>query len=206
MYVFIDDSGDPGFHFERGSTRLLVVACLVFSEAQSLNLVVNEIATLGRQLQRTNLGEFKFSKMRFGVARQLLEKVSKHNFQVVAVAIDKTTWQTLKHENYPGLSAMALATAISGIETFGKPLNVKIDGRGNRRLKIRDFSLPMPNIRKLRYADSRSDVLIQLADVIAGCIRRAHDEEDPANAEYFELYRVVLEKKVKLRWLEQPIK
>jgi hypothetical protein len=200
--VFIDDSGDPGFHFERGSTRLLVVACLVFDSAEAINIVVQDIATIGLQQQRTNLNEFKFSKMRFGMAKQLLETVSKNDFRVSAVVVDKTIWKRGNPRDTSSLYPLVLANAISSVETFGNYINVKIDGKGNRRSKLRDFSLPMPKIRKLRYVDSRSDVLIQLADVIAGCIRRAHDETDHANANYLQLYRAVLEQKTSLRWLE----
>jgi len=206
VYVFVDDSGDPGFHFERGSTRLLVVACLIFDDAESLNLVVQEIEAISLQLQKVNIGEFKFSKMRFGIAKGLLETVARHNFRVHAVAINKSTWHALDARANQNIYALALANAVAGIDSAGKPINLKIDGKGNRRVKIKDFSLPMPKIRKLRYVDSRSDVLIQLADVIAGCVRRAHDQTDTANSAYFDLYRTALAPKVTLKWLEQPIK
>lgn len=29
--IFIDDSGDPGFKFNRGSSRYFVIACIIFN-------------------------------------------------------------------------------------------------------------------------------------------------------------------------------
>ncbi len=33
MLVFIDDSGDPGFKFEKGSSKYFVIALVIFKES-----------------------------------------------------------------------------------------------------------------------------------------------------------------------------
>jgi hypothetical protein len=61
MLVFIDDSGDPGFKLDKGSSRYFVVACVIFDD----NLDAEEAALKIKRLRRTlgwrNEQEFKFN-------------------------------------------------------------------------------------------------------------------------------------------------
>ena len=206
MYVFVDDSGDPGFQFQRGSTRLLVIGCLIFDDAESIRAVSAEIQVLAKRLQRQNLEEFKFSKMRYGLTSELLEAVCRYGFRGIAVIVDKQKWIESLPNDAPPLYPFALANALSRITDSGQPISLKIDGKGNRRIKLNDFDLPLPRIKKLRYVDSRSDILIQLADVVAGCVRRAHDSTDSSVRLYRGLFERVLASRVQAFWLESPVK
>ncbi len=62
MLVFIDDSGDPGFKLDRGSSLFFVIAMVIFDD----DLEVEKIAVAMKQLKR-DLGfsedtEFRFFK------------------------------------------------------------------------------------------------------------------------------------------------
>ena len=62
MLVFIDDSGDPGFKVEKGSSKVFVIAMVIFKdnlEAERASLTIKE---LRRKLKMSDLSEFKFNK------------------------------------------------------------------------------------------------------------------------------------------------
>ncbi len=72
--VFIDDSGDPGFKLDRGSSKHFVIACIIFNDP----LDAEEAALLIKKYRR-GLGwrqdrEFKFNKTKksFVVGRNVL--------------------------------------------------------------------------------------------------------------------------------------
>ena len=89
MYVFIDDSGDPGFKFDKGSSRFFVIACCVFetqSHAEEVTFAIREIRrSLGFSLD----GEFKFSHSQEQVHRHFFLQINPAQFFVRVVVIDK---------------------------------------------------------------------------------------------------------------------
>jgi hypothetical protein len=141
--------------------------------------------------------------MRIGLAQELLELVCRHSFEVNAVVVEKSHFAELAKTISPKkLYGFALATAISVLPQ-GAPAHIKIDGKGDRRIKLDQYGLAFPKIRKLQYVDSRSDSMIQLADVLAGFVRRAHDSEDALHEEYSEIYARNLESRTRITRLKR---
>lgn len=200
MYVFIDDSGDPGFAFERGSSRLLVFACLILETSQDAESLNFEVETYRMKLGRKPSSEFKFAQMRLVATEALLEIVDSHSFSLTAVLVDKANlnWGQQPKRLYELALAKAIGTLPNAI-----PAVIKIDGKGDRKVKLKKYDFQFPPIKRLSYVDSRSDRLIQLADVVAGCIRRAHDPEDPLNPEYADLYSRLLKSRTKVSHLKE---
>ena len=57
MLVFIDDSGDPGFKFDRGSSRFFVIVLLIFNdelEAEKTAIAIKELRRSLKFLQPVN--------------------------------------------------------------------------------------------------------------------------------------------------------
>lgn len=62
--------------------------------------------------------------------------------------------------------------------------NIRIDGKGGREYKnaMRTYLRNQANsrdvavIKDVKFVDSKGDQLIQLADMVAGCVRRSFDE------------------------------
>ena len=81
--VFIDDSGDPGFRVQRGSSPVFVIALVVFDD----NLIVEETALalkkLRRELKVPDTMEFKFHKSRIEVKRKFLQVCVGYKFKSV---------------------------------------------------------------------------------------------------------------------------
>ncbi len=96
MLVFIDDSGDPGFKIEKGSSKVFVIALVIFDD----NLVAEETAValkkLRRDLKFPDTVEFKFHKSRKNVKEKFLQTCSKFTFRIRAVVVKKD----VIHSNY----------------------------------------------------------------------------------------------------------
>lgn len=86
MLVLIDESGDPGFRLDKGSTRHFVAAMVVFRDYKQAEACSQAIKDL--RLQLPHSGEFKFNKSDSRVKDGFLEAVHPHSFEVWALGID----------------------------------------------------------------------------------------------------------------------
>jgi len=177
MLVYIDESGDAGFKVDRGSSPVFVAAMVIFKDGDDAALTRNLInGSAARQLHK---GEFKFSKCRDEVRDRFFRAVAAGPFRVRAIVVEKAVIR----------SAHLQAHKESFYEFFVKQMlrhddgrlsnaKVIIDGSGDRefrqklsaaiRRKVREGA-----VRDCRFSDSKSDPLIQLADMCAGAIGRS---------------------------------
>jgi hypothetical protein len=80
MLVFIDESGDPGFRLERGSSAAFVAALVAFhdhDQARAAHAAIEATATRLRIKP-----EFKFSKCRPEVRDAFFAAVQRFDFRV----------------------------------------------------------------------------------------------------------------------------
>jgi hypothetical protein len=145
--------------------------------------------------------EFKFSKCRDDRRDGFFAAVAPHDFTVRALVVDKakiysTHLRTSTDDFYRYFVQMMVrhdGGALAGA-------SVKIDGSGSREFKrslgayLRREIGP-GKIAKLKFADSRGDNLIQLADMSVGAIARSYNERDKADR-----WRSMLVKKIENVW------
>src|SRR4030042_6366471 len=89
MLVFIDDSGDPGFKIDKGSTKVFVIALVVFDddlEAEKTSLAIKE---LRRKLKVSDFYEFKFNKTNKKFKDLFFETVKTYKFRIRAIVAGK---------------------------------------------------------------------------------------------------------------------
>ena len=96
--VFIDDSGDPGF--KGAASSHFVIACAIFMD----DLVAKEVSLIMRKYRRS-LGwddnrEFKFAKTKKAYIKEVLRLVSKLDFKISAVVVDKSKTQPVGIKNF----------------------------------------------------------------------------------------------------------
>src|SRR5271167_1787958 len=88
MLVFIDESGDPGFKLEKGSSAVFTAALVAFRDVDQARATHAAIdATAVRLHVRP---EFKFSKCRPGVRDAFFEAVNPFAFSVRAIVVQKS--------------------------------------------------------------------------------------------------------------------
>ncbi|MBU1255411.1 DUF3800 domain-containing protein, partial [Patescibacteria group bacterium] len=89
MLVFIDDSGDPGFKFNKGSSKVFVIACVIFDDKLEAEKTAVAIKEFRRKIKFPDTMEFKFNKSSKKVRKGFLIKVSKYKFRIRAIVMQK---------------------------------------------------------------------------------------------------------------------
>lgn len=193
MLVFIDDSGDAGFKIAQGSTRSLVIACCVFEDNAAAERTANVIREFRASLGWHPRAEFKFSKSRADIRRAFLEAVRGEDFFVRAVIMQKDRiYSQHLQQDHRSFYNYAIQTVLSYSNGTIRNASVKIDGSGDRTYKKAAIAYLRSEVTKrgggvvakVRFVDSKTDQLIQLADMVAGAIRHSVDSDKPDAGDY----------------------
>lgn len=184
MFVFIDESGDPGFKLDRGSTPIFAAAMVVFESrdaARDTEAVIRQALVDLRAHP-----EFKFNKSRDQVRDGFFAAVSGCDFCVRAIVVRKEIihsdrLRTEKEEFYR-FFVKNMVKHDGGLLHDAK---VVIDGSGERVFR-QDLERHLKRhadggIKSVKFADSRRDPLVQLADMAVGAVSRSYrtDRKNP---------------------------
>lgn len=87
MYIYLDESGDTGFEFRRGSSRYFVIALLLVDDPVPIHQAVHDVRlSLGWPESR----EFKFMSTHHDGRVAFFDALRPHIFRVRALVVDKT--------------------------------------------------------------------------------------------------------------------
>jgi Protein of unknown function (DUF3800) len=176
VLVCIDESGCAGF--KAASTPCFVVAMVIFHQNDEAEKTSAHIANVRERLKVKP--EFKFSKCSDDLRTQFFALLSDHHFRVRAVVVEKVKIYSAHLRSEPEhFYNFFLQNLMRHNEAAIKGASIKIDGSGDRRFKRALFAylrkqLAGGTIKKLKFANSRNDNLIQLADMAAGAIARSY--------------------------------
>ncbi len=198
MIVFIDDSGDPGFKITKGSSRVFVICCVVFDDELEAEKTAIKIKELRRRLKKSDRFEFKFNKCSRKIRVEFLKAIADSKFRVRAIVMpkEKIYSEELKRSKesfYNFTIKMVLKHSAGTI----KNARIRLDGRGNREFRRKLLVYLRKNlntkerkiVKNIRFRDSRKDVLIQLADMVAGSINRSFQTEKTDAQIYLEIVK-----------------
>lgn len=198
MLVFIDDSGDPGFKVEKGSSKTFVICCVIFDDELEAEKTAVKIKELRRELKKSDNFEFKFNKCSRKYREGFLEKVAGSKFRVRAIVMRKGVIQSDELKNKKE-SFYNYTVKLVLKHSFGKIRNakVRIDGSGDRLFRKNLFSylrkeLDNKNtkiISDVKMQDSKKNVLIQLSDMVAGSISRTYDQDKTDSKVYWDIIK-----------------
>lgn len=59
MLIFIDDSGDPGFKFDKGSSKIFVIVLIIFDDNLDAEETALKIKRLRQRFKKSERFEFK---------------------------------------------------------------------------------------------------------------------------------------------------
>lgn len=181
MLVLIDESGCPGFKLNKGSTPYFVVAMVIFNdliEAEKTSKIITEL----RKSLRVH-HEFKFNKTCPKVKDAFFESLIKVNFKIRALVVKKNDiYSTHIRDNTERFYNYFIQMLMRHDGAILNNATIKIDGRGNAELKkalsayLRQQIKPT-KIKKIKFVDSKTDSLIQLADMCVGAIARSYNPD-----------------------------
>lgn len=184
--VFIDESGDAGL---TGRSLRFVMVCVVVGEN---NRIGEKMLEYKRALGWRSQDEFKFSRMRKEIAKELLKLVRLCDYEVYGVVFDKSRVRDgLLISTRYSLYNYALVELLK-LLSEGR-VKICIDGCVGKRYEknMKSFlrkELGGDIIVSLKYANSKAVEELQLADVVAGSIGRVYSGRGDA-VDYVRLIR-----------------
>lgn len=193
MLVFIDDSGDPGFKLEKGSTPSFVIAMVIFKDELQAEETALAIKKLRRELKFPDDTEFRFFKSSKDVRLKFLDVINKFNFKIRALIVDKALIRSAELRSYTHrFYAYFIKEALKHHGGSIMDAKIRIDGSGGREFRRnfitylrRELNANNKTIFKnCKMVDSKSNVLIQMVDMVAGSINRAQRFNKVDHEEY----------------------
>lgn len=180
--LWIDESGDCGFKFERGSAQFLViVAVYIYTKEDE---IIQSVELLKSQ-SGLNVGfEFKFSRCKNALKQECLTTIAALPLEYKAIVIDKKHLQAPALQYHPHeLYCEALRRLLYDNNPPLEGATVVLD-EATAKIHHREFHgmlkkyLSKRIVQKVKQARSRSTVMVQVADMIAGSIFRMHEKGD----------------------------
>lgn len=204
MLVFIDDSGDPGFKFDKGSSTHFVIACIVFDDNLDAEETALKIKRLRRSLGWRDDHEFKFNKASKDIRLAFLNEIKGCKFRIRAIIADKSIIRSVelrrnKNKFYNYMIKEVLSKSAGKI-TDGR---IRLDGHEDRSYKkaattyFRQQANPDGSIIKdMKFVNSKNDNLVQLADMVAGSLLRTTQKRKTDS----DIYLKVINKRIEDIW------
>jgi hypothetical protein len=205
MLVLIDESGDTGF--KETSSRYFVLAMVVFrdrDEETGRFLQAEKTSDIIEQTKKEtgHKPEFHFSQCSHNIRHSFFNALNANSceFEVYALVVDKNkiyspALKANKKKFYNYLLKQLLQK--NPIQNA----NIKIDGKKSTAFK-QELKAYLKRgkdgmIGKLKFADSKNDSLIQLADMCCSGIAYKYNRADRLNS---EVYVSLLGKRIKNIW------
>ena len=189
---FIDEAGDAGLSSGRSSH--FIIASVVIASESECELIRSKIAEYKKSLGWSMRDEFKFSRTRKELIKDLLSLLSPYDYQVFCVVLDKNKGQFAPpiKDRY-SLYNYVLAELIK-ILPKGCNAKIIIDGDVGKRYKkniltfLRKQASDDIHITNLQFFDSRSREELQLADLVVGSINRSYSNRKDSQ-DYIKLIK-----------------
>lgn len=191
MLVFIDESGDPGMKAKEGSSEFFVMVAVLFEEdavALECDQRIEEFR-VSKGWQR----EFKFSHMRVTDRAAFLEAVAGFDFFYLAFVLNKRRLWSPSFNDKETFWSYTASLLVNNAKVHLDDATIVIDRCGDRafqqQLRVylqRKINGPAErrHIKKVKMEDSRSNNLLQLADMIAGAVARSFLNDKPDRQTY----------------------
>jgi len=204
MLVFLDDSGDPGFKLDKGSTKYFIIAMVIFDDDLEAEKTAIAIKELRRELKWPDYREFRFYKSSRDIRLRFLEKIKHFNFRIRALVVDKSIIRSDElRANKDKFYAYFIKEVLKHSGLTIKDAKVKIDGSGDRifrrnflsylRRELNDGERTI--MKHCKMEDSKTNVLIQFADMAAGAINRSYSDKNDAKE-----YKSIIAKRIEDEW------
>jgi hypothetical protein len=175
MLVCIDESGCPGFKFNRGSDRVFGIGMVIFGRGEDARATLRAIQAF--RAQRQHWSEFKFSKSSDATRDAFFQAVVCCPFRVRALIVRKELiYSPLLRQDHKSFYRYFVKMLMKHDNGILHAADVRIDGSGSQEFRkalgnyLRE-SLDR-RISDVRMSDSVDDPLVQLADMCIGAITR----------------------------------
>jgi hypothetical protein len=208
VLVFIDESGDSGFKFSKGSSKYFVIAAVIFTENFAAAACDRSIEALKHQVGFRARREFHFTGCSDNIREAFLRTVASEDFCFHAFVLNKERlWANAPtFQDRKSFYRFAVSIVCENARSLLRNAKVVIDKHGDRAFKQqleKDLKKQMTDengnclIRKVGMEASHSNNLVQLADMVCGAVARSFNV-NTAEGRRFREYVRRREKRVQL--------
>ena len=185
--IFCDEAGDPGL--KKGCSHYFVIACVVFDSEVEAKLAAAIMNAYKERLGWKQKTEYKFNKTQKRHVLSLFQELKTARFKVFATLIKKSS---IDQATKPG---NLYNETIRDTLLLCEPKNAKVILDGDAGLDyIREATVFFrksvnKNDKKVidfKFENSRKNVLVQLADLVAGSILRSTKTIKSDHKKYLE--------------------
>ncbi len=187
MLVLIDESGDCGLKFDKGSSNLFVCVAVVFSDAFSADPCDRSISCLRHSLKKPAGFEFHFSDCSDKIREAFLRTVSQENFRYAGFVVDKRKLFGARFKEPKAVYEFSVGIVCERVRPLLDNSKIIIDKNGDRAFRKnleKHLKRQMTDvegkclIKKVTMERSHSNNLIQLADMVCGAVARSYSGSD----------------------------
>lgn len=205
MIIFIDESGDSGFKISKGSSSVFVIVLVIFDDELEAEETALKIKKLKRDLKKSERFEFKFNGCNKELRIKFLEQIKNCKFRIRSIILSKNVvYSKFLRNSKESFYNFALKQVLEHNNESILKAKIRLDGSGEKKFKERLTFYLRKNLnsstkkvmQNLRFCDSQSNVLIQLADMIAGSIHRDCEEK----TEDWNIYRKIINRREEDAW------
>lgn len=197
-FVYLDESGDTGFKFNRNSSEYFVITILLVDDPLPLSRAIDD---LRERLHYDRNHEFKFTRSHDHVRRDFLKVLRSNDLKVRALIVDKrqiTAPHMREAETFYNYLVQLILRHDGGrLDNATIILDERSKGTKNKqglatylRRELNSLSGEARKIDKIRYHQSHRDNLLQAVDMARGAIRCAYANNDQS---YLSLLRVKID-------------
>ena len=192
-FVIVEDSGDLGV---KGSStsHFIVVAVIIIGEDRKDKLIAR-IDEYRNELGWKDTHEFKFNKTKKIIIEEFINRVCDYPFSIHVMVLDKSKI-SVAPEIISGISLYnyVVKNLLTSID-ISNPY-ITIDGVSSKKheQKVKAYlrqTLRLRGIKKseIKFADSKKDSLVQLADIVAGSVARSFSEKRTNTNKFLTLFK-----------------
>jgi U3 small nucleolar ribonucleoprotein component len=187
VLVLIDESGDCGLKFGKGSSDYFTCVAVVFSDEFSMSACDRTIDGLKMEIKKLSSFEFHFASTSDKIRRLFLERVSHDSFRYAGFVVDKRRLYGNRFRNPKEFYEASVGYVCEHVKPLLHNAKIIIDKNGDRafrqqlekRLKAQMTDKDGTcRIRKVAMETSHSNNLLQLADMICGAVMRSYNSSD----------------------------
>jgi hypothetical protein len=182
--MFIDESGDPGLKLGAGSSKYFIVTLVAFEDDEEALAADTRIEMLKTELGFSSNFEFHFNNLKPAHRKTFLNAVAPYNFFYFGIVINKRKLRGPGFHFKESFYKYACGLVFENAKPRLHNATVIIDGSGSKdfrkqlstylKRKVRDVGSGNCEIKKVKIQDSRSNNLLQLADMICGSVARCY--------------------------------
>ena len=202
-YIYLDESGDLGFNFERKISKYFIVASMLIHDEETdkkVNRIIKEIRVRKLKKKFKEKSELKFSSTSSIIRKSILKLLSRNDVSIYSIIVNKNKLKeklmTNKTALYTYLLKMVLRSSFSNIKD--NEVTVIIDAvipkllRDALELEIltenKELLFDVSKI-KIEHIGSLHNLGLQVIDFVAGAIFTKYEYQ---NLEYYNLVKELI--------------